>query len=144
MYFEIALICGLGIAAIVDLRTRKIPLQLIVGMIVIGVARVIDVAVNTRDIKDIIFQILIAMIPGLFMLLISYYTRQSIGYGDGLLVLTMGLYINPEMMISVIMLSMALAGVTALILIVFAKKSKNYEMAFCPFLVLGYATTLLL
>ena len=144
MYFEIALIVALGIASIIDLKTKKIPVQLVVGMLIAGVFRTMLLVYETDNIKGLIFNIILSMIPGLFMLLISFLSKQSIGYGDSLIVLAMSFFLSAEELIGIIMFSMTMAGIVALILIVVAKKKKNYEMAFCPFLILGYGAMVLL
>ena len=76
MYFEIALVVALGIASIIDLKTKRIPVQLVVGVLIAGVFRTMLLVYETDNIKGLIFNIILSMIPGLFMLLISFLSKQ--------------------------------------------------------------------
>lgn len=81
---------------------------------------------------------IIAMLPGMILLIVSMITKQQIGYGDGMIILIMGLYIDIDDILSIVLSSFLLSSIAAIILMMVFKKKKNFEMAFSPFLLIGY------
>lgn len=80
----------------------------------------------------------VSLLPGLLVLAFAKITREKIGYGDGFLLLSLGCYLNIEEMLLVCMIAVCLAGVIALILLVFFHKGRDYAIPFVPFLLCGY------
>ena len=81
---------------------------------------------------------IIAMLPGMILLIVSMITKQQIGYGDGMIILIMGLYIDIDDILSIVLSSFFVSSIAAIILMTVFKKKKNFEMAFSPFLLIGY------
>lgn len=122
-----------------DFKYKEIPLWIsaLGGLIGIGIC-----IAEERDWTSI----LIACIPGLLCLLFSRLTKEVIGYGDGILLLVMGIYLPLEKLLSIVMLAFCIAGIVALALLVFFQKRGKEEIPFIPFLsiayVMGYLITL--
>lgn len=124
-------ISGLLWNSISDLKEKRISLLITGFYAVIGIGYQI---IN----KQMGSWIIVSLIPGLLVLTFAKVTREKIGYGDGILLLSLGCYLNIEEMVLVCMIAVCLAGIIALILLVFFHKGRDYAIPFVPFLLCGY------
>ncbi len=76
----------------------------------------------------------LGLLPGIFMLILAWGTRESIGYGDGLVILGMGCFYALGEIMGIVMIAITIAGITALGLLVFGHKNRKSEFPFVPFL----------
>lgn len=60
--------------------------------------------------------------------------KESIGYGDGLVILGMGCFYALGEIMGIVMIAITIAGITALGLLVFGHKNRRSEFPFVPFL----------
>lgn len=129
---EILLISGLCIMSVEDIRKKEIRR---VWLLVLGVAGVLLMVVGggLRGVAD-----LAGFIPGMLCLLVAWMTKEQLGWGDAILILVMGCYLDAIALMNVCMIAFAIAGFAALVLIVVVKKSKKYELPLVPFLLTGY------
>ena len=129
---HICLIIILGVICVFDIKRKKIPVYMLIILAAAGI--ISNFTVGEFDIKKRI----IAMLPGMILLIVSMITKQQIGYGDGMIILIMGLYIDIDDILSIVLSSFLLSSIAAIILMTVFKKKKNFEMAFSPFLLIGY------
>lgn len=129
---HICLIIILGVICIFDIKRKKIPVYMLIILAAAGI--ISNFTVGEFDIEKRI----IAMLPGMILLIVSMITKQQIGYGDGMIILIMGLYIDIDDILSIVLSSFLLSSIAAIILMTVFKKKKNFEMAFSPFLLIGY------
>ena len=129
---HICLIIILGVICVFDIIRKKIPVYMLIVLAAAGI--ISNFTVGEFDIEKRI----IAMLPGIILLIVSMITKQQIGYGDGLIILIMGLYIDIDDILSIVLSSFLLSSIAAIILMTVFKKKKNFEMAFSPFLLIGY------
>ena len=81
--------------------------------------------------------VLLACVPGIVSLIFSWITKEVIGYGDGIVLVVMGMYMSISKIVSIGMIAFGLAGIVALILlVVFHKKGKD-RIPFIPFLAMA-------
>ena len=115
-----------------DIRKKEIRR---VWLLVLGVAGVLLMVVGggLRGVAD-----LAGFIPGMLCLLVAWMTKEQLGWGDAILILVMGCYLDAIALMNVCMIAFAIAGFAALVLIVVVKKSKKYELPLVPFLLTGY------
>ena len=130
--FHICLIIILGVICVFDIKKKKIPVYMLIILAAVGI--ISNLTVGEFNIEKRI----IAMLPGIIMIMVSMVTKQQIGYGDGLIILLMGLYINIDDILSIVLSAFLVSSVFAIILMTVFKKKKNFEMAFSPFLLIGY------
>ena len=132
MVEQIILAMGLFINAILDIKKRQISVLVVLLMAIFEI--------GYKFYYDLILfpECILSIIPGLIMIIISFFSEQSIGYGDGLLVMCLGLYMMVEQILFIGIISVTIAGVFAIILVIFGHKKKNYEIPFVPFMVIGY------
>ena len=129
---HICLIIILGVICVFDIKRKKIPVYMLIILAAAGI--ISNFTVGEFDIENRI----IAMLPGMILLIVSMITKQQIGYGDGMIILIMGLYIDIDDILSIVLSSFLLSSIAAIILMTVFKKKKNFEMAFSPFLLIGY------
>ena len=128
---EIVLGIWLGVQGVLDWKYKEIPLWIsLLG----GIAGVCICVIEKRMPLDI----LLACIPGTIALIISKLTKEVIGYGDGIVLTAMGVYLPLKELISIGMLAFMMAGIVALVLLVIFRKNGNYRIAFLPFLGIAY------
>lgn len=129
---HICLIIILGVICVFDIKRKKIPVYMLIILAAAGI--ISNFTVGEFDIEKRI----IAMLPGMILLIVSMITKQQIGYGDGMIILIMGLYIDIDDILSIVLSSFLLSSIAAIILMTVFKKKKNFEMAFSTFLLIGY------
>ena len=77
------------------------------------------------------------LLPGVFCLVVSWLSRQGLGYGDSVLILGCGISVGLWPCVEILFLSFFLAGVWAAGLLVFHRVGREKEIPFAPFLFLG-------
>ncbi len=116
-------------AAIYDICSKKLPLWLMLIFSAISI-------ILTLLLPEIEFNIL-AFIPGIFMLIISIISNHSLGLGDSILILTLGLLLSITELISIILFSLFFASLAGVILFV-KNRNKKQAIPFVPFILLSY------
>lgn len=130
--YTVAAGVGIGIGALFDGYKRLLPWLLIIAYMVAGIGlRIYDGTILEAN-------RLYSLIPGIILILYAYISGESVGYGDGFMIMGLGMYMNLLELGAVLMLSVTLSGLVALILLVVFKKGKHFELPFIPFLFLGY------
>lgn len=81
---------------------------------------------------------------GLILYIISTLSEEKIGKGDAVLVLVTGLYIGFWNTLALLFFATLFAGLFGVALMLIAKKNKNYELPFAPFMLAAYVTLLLI
>ena len=128
---EIVLGIWLVVQGGIDYKHKEIPLWIsILG----GVIGVFFCIIEKRSFSSV----LSACILGVLMLGFSWLTKEVIGYGDGIILIVMGLYLTISQLISIGMMAFCVAGVVALLLLVLFKKNGSYRIPFIPFLAIAY------
>ena len=124
---ELILAVWLGIQAIYDFKYKEIPLGICVGGSLIGIA--FGVVEHRR-----IDTIMVALIPGILLLVFSWLSKEVIGYGDGLVLLTMAFFLSIQQQVYILMMAFGIAGIVALILLLVFRKKRKYRIPFVPFI----------
>lgn len=85
-------------------------------------------------------EILKCMIPGSILLFLSLITKESIGYGDGMTVMVLGLWTGGQFAFQVLCTGIILSGICAMVYLV---KGKKDTIPFVPFLLAGMEVVLI-
>ncbi|MDD3339725.1 MAG: hypothetical protein PHS82_12820 [Lachnospiraceae bacterium] len=117
---------------VLDLWKRKVSYVL---LLVYGAGAVIY-GIWEQDTS--LWQAAIGLLPGLLMLLLGRASREAVGYGDGLVVLVLGLYTGIWAGMEVLFLSFFFSALWAIALLIFRKGRRDTTFPFVPFLLLGY------
>ena len=128
----IQLIILLGIISIIDFSTKKIPVVVLVVMGMVGIA-------SSFYAKQSIISVTVALIPGI--VLMAFLTGEQIGYGDAAVVTLMGLFVTADIVCSTMVMGLTIAGTISVILIASGRAGRKKQIAFTPFLLLGYGLT---
>ena len=73
-------------------------------------------------------------LPGAVVLGLAWMTKEGIGYGDGLVIISMGCFYPAYALAAVVFTAFTAAGVAALVLLLFLRKNKKTQLPFVPFL----------
>jgi len=143
----------LGVLSFWDIRFRRIPAaSLMAG---IAAAAVLQILGNLQLLPDKIlygsgifccdmWQLSFGgAAVGLLFLLVSKITKESLGYGDSLLILSMGIYMGLWNLLDLLCIAFFLAAVFAIILLGIKKMRKKSAFAFMPFIEVAYLVVLL-
>lgn len=114
-----------------DIRTKELPLWI---SAVLGCCGFVYSLCTQRMGWEMVY----ALLPGLFCLFLGFVTRQAVGYGDGILLCALGVFYTCEELMQICTIAIVAAGFAGLILLVVFQKSGKYEIPFVPFLFLGW------
>lgn len=78
------------------------------------------------------------LIPGLFLLLIGKISREKVGYGDGLVILTTGIWIGFTDCLLTLTTGLFMAFIFSAVLLALKKFKRDTELPFIPFLLFSY------
>lgn len=130
----IELVILLGIISIIDIATKKIPVVVLVFMAAVGM-------VCTFTSGKTMGSVAIAVVPGIVLLAVAFVTKQQIGYGDAVVIILMGLFVTADIICSALVMGLSIAGILSVIMIAFKRSNMKKQIAFTPFLLLGYGLT---
>lgn len=118
--------------ALIDLRTRKLPVWILVlasGVVV--VFRICHWEKHT-------FLWLGGIAVGAVFLLVSKLTDEALGYGDSWMIMLLGIYLGLWDVLLLLSMAFLLSGMMALVFLIRNKWSKKVSFPFVPFLALSY------
>ncbi|MCL2050567.1 MAG: prepilin peptidase [Lachnospiraceae bacterium] len=127
----------LFLSTLFDIKSKKIPLQLIIifGLTIIGI--------SLQYGRFNSWEILVRIMPGIFLLLISFVTKEAIGYGDGIVILLIGLGMDIQVMVSFIMIAFLLSAIVSIIILIKKKGDRQTRLPFMPFLLTAWCVCLI-
>ena len=122
----------LAITAYRDYKEKSIYLYLPIVAGVIGV--LLHIFFWEHDLPDM----LLGAAIGGCVLLIAWVSKESIGAGDGIMLMVSGIYLGFWENLELFFTALLLVGVLALFLMVVKKKRRDYRVPFLPFLLVAY------
>lgn len=125
------MLTGLLVLSIFDLRTRKIP---VLPVVFLGTAALIYRVATGAGCLELI----IGILPGVFLLLLAYATRESIGYGDGLVIGVLGLFCGAKQAMAVLGMAFVFSAALSILLLAARRAGRKTELPFLPCLWAGY------
>ena len=128
---EIVIGIWLCIQGGIDYKYKKIPVWISVLGGIIGILFCVGE-------KRALISILYSIVPGVVLLGFSWITKEVMGYGDGIVLLVLGLFLPLKNILSIGIIAFTLAGMVALVLLVIFQKKGSYQIPFIPFLAVGY------
>ncbi|MGN0415289.1 MAG: hypothetical protein ACI4FX_07345 [Agathobacter sp.] len=137
MIRSLVLLVGLMALGVEDLWKKQISsLPLILMAVAGGVLSVV-----TGDWKD--WMVILRFLPGSITLLLAWLTKESIGYGDALVLLCMGCFLPTVQILNLCMCALTMSGIWALFLLLVRKKNRKTQIPFVPFLLAAYGIVIL-
>ena len=120
-----------------DVRKRKIPLVILT----VGgcMAFLYQLMWGTEDIWEIAAGVGI----GACFLMVGWLTGEKIGYGDGIVIMVLGIYLGIWKLLEMLAGAFFLLAVAGMICLAGKRFSRKQTLPFCPFLTAGYVICLL-
>lgn len=87
---------------------------------------------------DIWPEIIYGAVPGAACMVVSWITRQGLGYGDSILILVCGMTLGIGACAAFVFSAFLLAGIWAGVLFVFRRADRKKEIPFVPFLLAAF------
>lgn len=111
-----------------DIRAKEISIYKVISFIFLGILfRLVTGQFTWNELSGCLF-------PGCILLLLSFFTNESIGYGDGITVVALGLWTGGWFTIFTVGVGIMLAGIWGSICVL---RRKEETIPFLPFLLLG-------
>jgi leader peptidase (prepilin peptidase)/N-methyltransferase len=133
MEISMILLLFLIAASYFDLRSRKIPYQILVaGTIVISIHTSSLVVGGQMQIQECATSIL----PGVFLFLVGYFTRK-VGYADAWILCLIGLYLGITDCVMIFCGSLLLAALIAVFLLFIKRANGKTTLPYLPFLTIA-------
>lgn len=120
------------ICTVADIRRKEISVWLFV---ILGITAITGYIVCAEQ-KG--WMLIVGMVPGMLMLILAKITEQSIGYGDGIILVEIGVVTGVGKCMLVLAAALAMAGLFSLGIIVIKRVDKKYKIPFVPFLTAAY------
>lgn len=128
---ELVLGIWLGVQASIDFKYKEIPGWFCLLAAIIGMVFCI---LEKRGIESIF----LSLMPGVLFLCFSKLTKEVIGYGDGMVLVAMAFFLSLEQQVTILMTAFIVAGVVALVLLIFFHKKGNYRIPLIPFIFVAF------
>ena len=118
-----------------DIKSKKIRNEYLWAGAFIGlIYKGMQLFYNNGSVSDWV----LAMIPGILILIIAKYTNEKIGFGDGWLLLILGSFFKIREIWYILQVAIFLVTIFSLILVVGKKADKEDQIPFLPFLWIAY------
>lgn len=133
MWIEMILFLLLSVCAIFDIRKKEIPLT------VVWVGIVLAVILGMRgDLGEVTwFTTALSILPGSAFWMISLATGEKVGYGDGWILVMIGLFTGLGRCFMILLIGLMLESAAVLVLLAVRRISTDRTVPFAPFLLLG-------
>lgn len=114
-----------------DIRYRGVPRWLLLAGS--GIAAAASVSIKVED----VWLYAGGCLLGTVFLLVSRWTKEAVGYADSWLIFILGLGLGIRKLLIVLSVAFFCSGILAAVLL-FQKQKRKKEIAFIPFLLVGY------
>lgn len=138
MWVEILLFLFLAVCAVFDGLRKQIPL----AVVWLGMLTAMCLRMNGIMGEEGVTTAAFSLIPGAGFFLLSFLTREKVGYGDGWVLLMIGLFSGFFKCFLILLVGLMLESMAAVILLSLKKIQRDKEIPFSPFLLLGMGVTL--
>lgn len=128
---ELCMWSVLVLSSIYDFVKKKIP------VLILGVGGVVAM-VATWYRSPGAYEWVLDMMPGFILLLLAAVSREKIGYGDGLLILVLGLMEGWKSCLIGVVVALFLVSGCSIFLLILKKVTVKTEVAFTPFLLVAH------
>lgn len=136
---EIGLLIYLAVLGLFDWRERKVPLILLIGGLMAAFLYQAYLLYHSlAEWQWFLVSALLGVLPGFFMLIMARLT-DKVGYGDGLVLLNIGLLTSYKSCILLLCFSTLTMSIFSIGLLLLKKVKKDTKLPYLPFLTAVYA-----
>lgn len=140
---RITLLLYLILLAVLDWREQKVPLILLWGGCGMALGfHIVTLLHNVMDWRWLLVSALLGTLPGLAMLVVVRITGKA-GYGDGFVLLNVGLWTDYKTCILVMCFSMLSMSCFSIGMLLTKRAGKSTKLPYIPFLAVVYAMGML-
>ncbi|MBQ8823166.1 MAG: prepilin peptidase [Lachnospiraceae bacterium] len=125
----VCLMLYFGLLSIWDVKRKEIPGKLLLSGLLTGLAYGI--------LQEEGWLVLMGIIPGVLLIFMGFLTREKVGYGDGVMVIILGLVLGWPDSFLVYMLAQFGVLLFAIGLLAVRKVPRDEQIPFAPFLAAG-------
>ena len=93
--------------------------------------------------KDVTFELALGVVPGVLVLLLSFFTHGKIGMGDGFVMMVCGTVLSLFENLLLLFLAFVLSAAVGAGLMIFRRVKRSYIMPFVPFICISFGVTYL-
>lgn len=133
MWVEIVLFLFLAVCAVFDGFSRQVPL----AVVWLGMLTAVGLHIGGVMGETSLMAGALSLIPGAGFFLLSFLTGEKVGYGDGWVLLMIGLFLGVYQCFLILLVGLAAESVVAIVLLALRKIQRDREIPFLPFLLLG-------
>lgn len=133
MWVRILPVVFLGICAISDGLRREIPL----AAVWLGIAAAVVLRICGLAGDGSLRSALLSVLPGLLFWMLGFVSREKVGYGDGWMLVMIGLYTGLWKCFLILTAGLVSSSVAALLLLACKRITREYQLPFAPFLLIG-------
>lgn len=119
------------IGSVLDVKTRRLPL---LYLLLFGCAGILALCFGTPRDPAVFFR---ALLPGLLLLVIGAATREGVGYGDGVVVLILGILLGARLCAGAVLAGLFLSALCSCLLLLFKRVNGKSRIPYIPFLTAG-------
>ncbi|MBQ7782036.1 MAG: prepilin peptidase [Lachnospiraceae bacterium] len=120
-------------SSIYDVRQKTIPLWILGAGGVWAVINSVVLAGQT-GVPSALQTVAVGILPGAALLFLGFLTEKKVGYGDGLLLVIMGILEGGKAVLLTFCMGLFLQSVLAVVLVIIKKADKQTKIPFAPFL----------
>ena len=129
---SIGIIVYMLVLSVLDIRSKKVPTVMLWVFVAL---LALELGINSHG---RIYLSLLGGAVGLVMLVVSRLTKEALGYGDGMLILGLGIYMGLWDVLWLLMFAFFGAGMLSIGLLIFRKANKKTTLPFMPFICGSY------
>lgn len=138
MWVELTLFLFLAVCAVFDGLYRQIPLLVVwLGMLTAVCLQIYGAMGETG-----LPAVAVSLLPGAGFFLLSFISGEKVGYGDGWVLLMIGLFSGVYRCFLILLTGLLAESLVVIILLAFRKIRRDKEIPFSPFLLLGMGVAL--
>lgn len=134
MFESIGVMLLLVLCSFFDIKWKKIPLWAFLAGGVWALASVVISCVVQGSVMQVIGGTLAATLPGIIFLILSFLTEKKVGYGDGILLIILGVLEGLKNVSFICCIGLFLQSLVAVVLVMLRKADKQTCIPFIPFL----------
>ncbi len=115
-----------------DIKTHQISIPFVSIFGIMGMITYLPFA------KNDFISVFLGMVVGLSVLLVSFFSRQQIGYGDGFVMIVSGILLGFRNNMALLLGALIYSAMVGLALLIIRKADKKTELPFVPFILLSF------
>lgn len=122
------------ILSVYDVREKRVPVwMLVMGVLAVGSHGIYRIFAE----QDFWLQMLLGMIPGIFLLVIAWFSQRA-GYADGIVLLLVGMLQGYRECFAILCISLLLISFLSMALLLLRRVNRNTKIPYVPFMAAAF------